>query len=76
MMLQEAYAYKKEKISHAEGEAKRFLAQLTEYSKTKEISKTRLYLDFIHSVYPSLKEIIIVDSKEKEKLLKLKIFQK
>lgn len=75
-MIQEAYAYKKEKVSHAEGETKRFLAQLTEYRKAKEVSKIRLYLDFIHSVYPSLKEIIIVDNKEKKKLLNLKIFPK
>ncbi len=73
-MIQEAYAYKKEKKSYAEGETKRFLAQLAEYKKAKQLSKIRLYLDFIRSVYPHLEEIIIVDSKKKNKLLNMKLF--
>jgi membrane protease subunit HflK len=75
-IIQEANAYKKERISRAEGEAKRFLAQLAEYSDSKEVTRRRLHLEFIHSVYPSLKNIIIMDNKEGKKLINIKIFPK
>lgn len=75
-MVQEAYAYKKGNIFYAEGEASRFLSQLAEYEKSKQVSTTRLYLNFICSVYPRLDDIIIVDNKENEKLLNIKVFSK
>lgn len=75
-MVQEAYAYKNGNISHAEGEASRFLSQLAEYEKSKQVSTTRLYLNFIYSVYPRLDDIIIVDNKGNEKLLNIKVFSK
>jgi len=75
-MIQEATAYKREKISYAEGETKRFLAQLAEYSGSKKVTRRRLYLEFIRSTYPSLKNIIVVDNKKGKKLINIKVFSK
>jgi membrane protease subunit HflK len=72
--VQGARGEKKEKISHAEGEASRFLSQLEEYSKSKKETRRKLYLDFINSAYPFLKEIIVVDNKKGKKLTSIKIF--
>jgi membrane protease subunit HflK len=75
-MLQEALGYKKEKVSRAKGEAKRFIACLGEYNNSKEVTRKRLYLEFIRSLYPYLKNIIIVDNKEGKKLLNIRLFPK
>lgn len=75
-LIQQAEAYKKEKIAHAEGETQRFLTQLAEYNKCKDITKKRLYLDFISSIYPYLKNKIIVENKEGKKLLNIRVLPK
>ena len=75
-MTQGAYGYKKQKISHAEGDASRFLSRLEEYQKSKKETKKKIYLDFINSVYPFLKEIIVVDNRKGKKLTSVRILPK
>jgi membrane protease subunit HflK len=62
-IIQEAKAYKQEKILTAEGETSRFLSRLEGYKQNPSAHKTKLYLEFIRSVYPQLKEIRAIDGR-------------
>jgi len=61
-MLQEAEGYKQKVIAEAEGEASRFEAILGEYSKAKDVTRRRLYLDTMQQVLSGTDKIVI-DSK-------------
>lgn len=61
-MLQEAEGYKQKVIAEAEGEASRFVAVLGEYSKAKEVTRRRIYLDTMQEVLSGTDKIVI-DSK-------------
>ena len=74
--VQDAHAYQREKIDHAQGDASRFLSQLAEFNKAKDVSRRRMYLEFIRSVYPKIKQIVVVDTQGDKKPLKIKLFSK
>jgi modulator of FtsH protease HflK len=59
--VNQALAYKESKIRQAKGDADRFLAVLKEYNKAKDITRTRLYLETMESIYsnPNLEKIIL-----------------
>ncbi len=59
-LIQEAVSYKQTQILKAEGEVSRFLARLSEYKKSKKISKRQIHLDFIEEVFPKLKDVRII----------------
>jgi membrane protease subunit HflK len=71
---QQALAYRKEKIDRAEGDASRFLSQLRELGGSGAVTKKRLYLEFVQSLYPKLEKMIIVDAKKNRRLIDLKVF--
>ena len=75
-LIQEAMAYKKEQSSKAEGETGRFASRLSEYSKSKIITKKKMYLDFALNLYPHLDNVIIVDQSadEEKPIIDLRIF--
>ena len=58
-ILQAAEAYKKEVVAKAEGEASRFLAIYTEYSKAKEVTQERMYLETMEKVLADIDKVII-----------------
>ncbi len=58
-MLQEAEAYKERVIAEAEGEASRFEAILVEYSKAKDVTRSRLYLDTMQQILSGTDKIVI-----------------
>lgn len=58
-MLQEAEAYKAQVIAVAEGDASRFEAILTEYSRAKDVTRRRLYLDTMQQVLAGTNKIVI-----------------
>ena len=62
-LLQSAQASKRERILKAEGQVSQFLSRLAGYRLTPVAGRRKLYLDFIHTLYPSLKEIRVVDGK-------------
>lgn len=62
-LIQEAHAYKREKILTAEGETARFLSRLEGFKQNPKAHRRKLYLEFAKELYPSLKEIRVVDSK-------------
>jgi membrane protease subunit HflK len=62
-LLQSARAAKRERILKAEGQVSQFLARLEGYRQHPVASRRKLYLDFIRTLYPNLKEIRVVDGK-------------
>jgi membrane protease subunit HflK len=58
-MLQEADAYKSEVVEKAKGEAARFEQLLAEYEKAPEVTRQRLYLQTMESVYGSTTKIML-----------------
>jgi membrane protease subunit HflK len=58
-IVQEAEGYSREVIARAQGEADRFNAVYTEYRKSPEISRKRLYLDTMEHVLSHVQKTII-----------------
>ncbi|MCC7431631.1 FtsH protease activity modulator HflK [bacterium] len=54
-----AEAYKAERIAIAEGEAEKFNSIYQEYAKSKNVTKTRLYIESMEKVLPQMKKTII-----------------
>ena len=57
--LQEADAYRDRVIANSEGEAKRFLKLLAEYEKAPEVTRERLYLEAVESVYSNSNKVMM-----------------
>lgn len=61
--LEEANAYREQVIANADGEAKRFNQLLSEYRKAPEVTRERLYLDAVQSVFSQTNKVMVdVDS--------------
>jgi len=58
-MLEEANAYKATVIAEAEGESARFTSILAEYQQAPSITRKRLYLDAMESVFTQSSKVII-----------------
>jgi membrane protease subunit HflK len=58
-MVQDAEAYKSQKIANATGETERFLKLLPEYQKAPQVTRERLYLETIESIYASSKKVLV-----------------
>ncbi len=57
--LQEADAYRDRAIANSEGEAKRFLKLLAEYEKAPAVTRERLYLEAVESVYANSNKVLM-----------------
>lgn len=57
--LLSAQAYKLEKTLSAEGKAERFLMKLSEYAKSREVTRTRLYLEAIEKILPGVNKFLV-----------------
>ncbi|MEM7401042.1 MAG: FtsH protease activity modulator HflK [Pseudomonadota bacterium] len=57
--LQEADAYRDRAIANSEGEAKRFLKLLAEYEKAPAVTRERLYLEAVESVYTNSNKVMM-----------------
>lgn len=58
-MIEEANAYKEQVVAKAQGEADRFKKLLVEYDKAPEVTRERLYLDAISSVYSNSSKVLV-----------------
>ena len=63
-MRQAAQSYKNKAVRHAEGNTARFLSRLEEYEKSKDITKTKFFLEFVSKTFSKLGEIRVIDSAE------------
>lgn len=59
--IQEAEGYAIARINRASGETDRFLALLSEYHKSPEVTRRRIYLETLEEVLPRLEEVYIMD---------------
>ena len=66
--IKEAEGYALDRINRAKGDASRFIALYNEYSKAKDVTRRRLYLEALRDIFPKLGDNNIVDSKQKNLL--------
>lgn len=65
---QEAEAYRGRVVAAAEGEASRFESVLNEYSKAPKVTRERMYLDTMQSIFTNATKVFI-DQKDNSNLL-------
>lgn len=70
-VVQEAEAYKNQIVAKAKGETSRFLQVMKEYEKAPKITKERLYLDTMESVYSNSQKVLVDVSKDSNNVLYL-----
>ncbi|MEM7619014.1 MAG: FtsH protease activity modulator HflK [Pseudomonadota bacterium] len=58
-ILEDAKAYKAKVTTEAEGEAKRFISVYEEYSKAKDVTRKRLFLETLENVLSRSNKVII-----------------
>lgn len=58
-IINNAEAYMEEKILKAKGDADRFKSVLAEYTKAKDITRTRLYLETMEEILPEMDKFIL-----------------
>jgi modulator of FtsH protease HflK len=54
-----AIGYKQQVVAEAEGESQRFLSVLAEYQQAEDVTRTRLYLETVESVFRNSNKIIL-----------------
>ena len=69
-LKEEADGYKANVIARAEGDAQRFKSIQAEYQKAPQVTRDRLYLDAMQSIYSSVTKVV-VDSKQGSNMLYL-----
>jgi len=74
--IKAAEGYAIERVNQAKGDAARFMAQYQEYAKAKDVTRRRLYLEMVSSVFPRIGEIYIIDSEQKNLLPLLNLGEK
>lgn len=63
-----AEGYALDRVNRAEGDATRFVALYEEYSKAKDITRRRLYLEAVEGLLPKLGNKYIIDADQKNLL--------
>ncbi len=69
-LKEQAEGYRSRVIAEAEGDAQRFRSILTEYQKAPQVTRDRLYLETMQSVYSNVSKVM-VDSRSGSNLLYL-----
>ena len=69
-LRQEAEGYRATVVSQAEGDAQRFRSVLAEYQKAPAVTRDRLYLDTMQSIYANVSKVL-VESRSGSNLLYL-----
>jgi len=73
--IKEAEGYALDRVNRAQGDAARYLALYEEYSKAKDVTRRRLYLEALSEVFPKLGDKYIVDNEQKNLLPLLNLGQ-
>ncbi|MCB9060732.1 MAG: FtsH protease activity modulator HflK [Halobacteriovoraceae bacterium] len=61
-LVSEAEGYATAIVNRAQGDANRFLSVLEEYKKAPEITRKRIYLETMQTVFKNIKDVTVVDS--------------
>ena len=67
---EEALAYKERVVAQAQGDAHRFKAVLSEYQKSPQVTRDRIYLDTMQQIYSNVTKVL-VDNRQGSNLLYL-----
>jgi membrane protease subunit HflK len=62
--IKTAEGYALDRVNRAKGDAARYIALYAEYSKAKDVTRRRLYLETLREVFPSLGNKYIVDAEQ------------
>jgi len=73
--IKKAEGYAIDLVNRADGDATRFKALYKEYSKAKDITKRRIYLEKLTELFPKLGKKFIIDSDQKNVLPLLNLGQ-
>lgn len=73
-IIQEAMGYSKERVNKAQGDAARFDSVYAEYVKSKDVTKTRLYIEMMEEIFKGDKTGDLID-KNFDNFLPLKNIQ-
>ena len=63
--ISEAEGYAVNRVNRAEGDANKFLAVWQEYSRAKDVTKRRLYLETLEKIMPKIGTKYVIDSEQK-----------
>ncbi len=69
-LREEAEGYKQRIVAQAKGDSERFRSVLTEYQKAPQVTRERMYVDAMQSMYGNVTKVLI-DSKQGNNLLYL-----
>ena len=58
-ITQQAEAYEKALIAKSEGEANRFESVVTEYQKAPQVTKDRMYIETLESIYSGMNKLMV-----------------
>lgn len=64
-MKEQSEAFAKEVVTNAQGEAGRFLSVYNQYSKAKQVTKKRIYLETMEKIYRDMDKVFIDKSAAK-----------
>jgi modulator of FtsH protease HflK len=64
-LLQEAEGYAVERVNQSKGDASRFLALQTQYARSPEVTRTRLYLETMNKILPMAGKKLFTDTGSK-----------
>ena len=69
-LVREAEAYMEQRVRRAEGDAARFISVYEEYSKSRDVTRTRMYLETMLEILPSM-DIYIIQSEQSGGIINL-----
>jgi len=61
-VIRAAEGYAMQRTNNAKGDADRFLSVWDEYKNAKEVTRRRMFLETMKSVFPQIKRKIVIDS--------------
>ena len=70
-ILNEAEAYKEKRIAEAKGDVANFLQILEKYNQSKDVTRTRMYLETMEEILPGIEKYILDENGNTIKLLPL-----
>jgi len=66
--IKAAEGYALDRVNRAKGDAARFLSLYAEYSKARDVTRRRIYLETLKDLFPRLGSKYIIDADQKNVL--------
>lgn len=64
-VIRQAEGYATDRVNRAKGDANKFMAVWKEYSRAKDVTRRRLYLETMLEVMPKVQNVYVVDEQQK-----------